>query len=147
MSKNKVEVKINGKEYTIIGVESEEYIQKVALYIDKKMNEIYSGNNRLSTAMTAVLTAINVADDYFKSYENADHLRVQVQQYISELDKNNTEKEEYKRENEKLKNTIHALQLEIAKKEKELEDFINNFDQSPRNNTVPIDSARRARAK
>jgi len=49
--KNKVEVRIAGKDYTLVGCESEEYIQKVALYIDKKMTEIMRMNNKLSTSM------------------------------------------------------------------------------------------------
>jgi len=59
--KNKVEVRIAGKDYTLVGCESEEYIQKVALYIDKKMTEIMRMNNKLSTSMASVLTAVNVA--------------------------------------------------------------------------------------
>ena len=33
--KNKIEVIINGKVYTLVGNESEEYIQRVALYRQK----------------------------------------------------------------------------------------------------------------
>ena len=35
--KNKIEVIISGRVYTLMGEESQEYIQKVAWYIDKKM--------------------------------------------------------------------------------------------------------------
>jgi cell division protein ZapA len=148
-SKTKVEVKINGKDYTVIGVESEEYIQKVALYIDKKMNEITNLNNRLSTSMAAVLTAINVADDYFKTLEALDNLRNQIQQYIQELDEATSELEKYKKENEELKETIQQLQIDLVRKETELRDFINTFDNPPRerDNTVKIDNARKIRAK
>ena len=38
--KNKVQVKIDGVMVTIVGIESEEYMTKVAEYIDKKMAEI-----------------------------------------------------------------------------------------------------------
>ena len=38
-SKNDTEVIINGKIYTISGYESEEYLQKVASYINNKINE------------------------------------------------------------------------------------------------------------
>ena len=34
--KNKVYVRIAGKDYTLMGVESDEYIQKIGMYIDKK---------------------------------------------------------------------------------------------------------------
>ncbi|MCG8502034.1 MAG: cell division protein ZapA [Firmicutes bacterium] len=146
-SKNKVEVRIYGKDYTVVGSESEEYIQKVALYIDKKMAQVNHSNSKLSTSMAAVLTAINVADDYFKNTEALDNLREQIQQYLKELDARTLTLKDYKEENEKLKETIQQLQIELAKKETELEDFITTFDYGPKNNTVRIDSTRKMRAK
>ena len=38
-SKNKTEVLIAGKIFTLIGYESEEYLQKVATYINNKIAE------------------------------------------------------------------------------------------------------------
>ena len=38
--KNRVEVRIAGKDYILVGSDTDEYIQKIALYVDKKMNEI-----------------------------------------------------------------------------------------------------------
>ena len=66
---NKLLIKICGKEYVIMGKEPDEYIQKVSLYINKKMSEVMRNNSKLSTAQAAVLTSINVADDYFKTLE------------------------------------------------------------------------------
>ena len=37
--KNKVQVTIDGRTFSIMGTESEEYLQKVAAYIDEKMKE------------------------------------------------------------------------------------------------------------
>ncbi|WHH61063.1 cell division protein ZapA [Petroclostridium sp. X23] len=146
-SKNKVEVRIHGKDYTIMGAESEEYIQRVALYIDKKMNEVAGTSNKLSTSMAAVLTAINVADDYFKSVEALEHLRSEIQQYIKELGQSTSECEKYKKETEKLKETVQQLKIELVRKETELNDFITTFDHAARENTVRIDNTRRFRAK
>lgn len=146
-SKNKVEVKIHGKEYTVVGTEPHEYIQKVAMYIDKKMYEITNMNDRLSTAMVAVLSAINVADDYFKVSMDAEQLRAQAQQYADELEKCTARLKEAEKENVRLKENINILQIDLAKKETELKDFINNFDYSHKDNTVRIDNARIAKAK
>ncbi|MGE4282708.1 MAG: cell division protein ZapA, partial [Clostridia bacterium] len=139
--------RIHGKDYTVMGMESEEYIQKVALYIDRKMNEVSGTSNKLSTSMAAVLTAINVADDYFQNLEALDNLRNQVQQYIQELDDCSLELEDYKKENEKLKNNIQQLKMDMVRKETELKDFISAFDYPIRDNTVKIDNARKFRAK
>lgn len=146
-SKNKVEVKIHGKEYTVVGTEPDEYIQKVALYVDKKMNEITMMNERLSTSMVAVLTAINVADEFFKCKQDLDNLRLQLQQYIEDLKRANETIKEYEKENSSLKQEVHNMQIELVKKETELNDFINSFDQNVKDNTVRFDSAKKARAK
>lgn len=125
--KNKIIIRICGKDYTIIGNEPEEYIQKVAFYIDKKMREIITGNPKLSTAMSAVLTSINIGDDYFKCNENLENIRKQVQVYAGELDKSMAEINILKNEVEELKQNNHSLQIELAKKETELEDFVSSF--------------------
>ena len=68
-SKTDTEVIIGGKVFTLCGYESEEYLQKIASYINGKMNE-YSkldGYRRQSMDMQNVLMQINIADDYFKA--------------------------------------------------------------------------------
>jgi cell division protein ZapA len=114
-----------GKEYTLMGVESEEYIQKIGLYIDKKMNEITRVNSKLSTSMAAVLTAINVADDYFKSHESEVGLKKELNRTNEELE---SLKEELKRlveENGALTNKNTSIQLELIKREAELNEVKN----------------------
>jgi len=76
--KQKTEVTIAGKRYTIVGEEKADYIQKIAKYVDDKMTELINQNNELTQDRAAVLTAINIADEYFKAEENADSLRGQI---------------------------------------------------------------------
>ena len=64
--KTKVNVRIMGNEYTIVGTESEEYINKICFAVDKKMKEI-SQNPILKPHKVAVLTAINMCDAYYKA--------------------------------------------------------------------------------
>lgn len=61
--KNKTVVRIAGNEYTLLADLPEEYIHKVAIYVDKKMAEVAKQRDNLSTAMIAVLAAINIADE------------------------------------------------------------------------------------
>ena len=51
----KIPVKINGKEYHIACTEEEEYIQRVAYYIDRKLNQILNANPRLDVSMASIL--------------------------------------------------------------------------------------------
>ncbi len=67
MDRVKTIVNIGGKEYTIAGVESAEYIHRVALCVNQKMSELKQGNEQLNNTLLAVLTAINIADDYIKT--------------------------------------------------------------------------------
>lgn len=64
--KNKVTVRILGQEYVICSDESREFIQKVANLVDDKMQEIHKKNKKFSTTWIAVLTALNLGDDYIK---------------------------------------------------------------------------------
>lgn len=71
-SKNKTEVLIDGKIYTLSGYESEEYLQRVATYINNKLAELkkLDGYARLSQELKSILLELNVADDYFKCQES-----------------------------------------------------------------------------
>ena len=64
---NIVTIKINGIEYNLKGDEREEYLHKVASYVDKKIKNIMGNNEKLSTSSAAILTALNLGDDMFKS--------------------------------------------------------------------------------
>lgn len=66
VEKTRTVVNICGKEYVIAGVESEEYIHRVAIHVDRKMIELKNTYINLNTAELAVLTAINIADDFIK---------------------------------------------------------------------------------
>jgi cell division protein ZapA len=126
--KNKVDVRIAGKDYTLVGSESDEYIQKVGLYIDKKMNEIMKANGRLSTSMAAVLTAINVADDFFKAHDAENNLRKELKKAQDELEKLRETNKVISSENAILNNRNTNLQLELAKREAELGEVRNSLD-------------------
>ncbi|MFZ5989161.1 MAG: cell division protein ZapA [Bacillota bacterium] len=128
--KNKVDVRIAGKDYTLVGVESEEYIQKVALYIDKKMNAIMRTNNKLSTSMASVLSAINVADDYFKAHESVISLSKEVKDLKEEIERLREENRRLANENAIVSNKNTNYQLELAKREAELNEVRNSLDKA-----------------
>jgi len=64
---NVVTIKINGIEYNLKGNEREEYLHMVGSYVDKKIKNIMGNNEKLSTSAAAILTALNLGDDMFKS--------------------------------------------------------------------------------
>ncbi len=121
--RNKVEVKIGGKEYTLVGIESDEYIHKVATYIDKKMTEIMHSNNRLSTALVAVLAAVNVADDYFKAHDSELDMDKEIKKISDDNERLKAENRRLTRENEEFSQTNTDLKLENAKLEAEIKEI------------------------
>jgi cell division protein ZapA len=131
--KNKVYVRIAGKDYTLVGVESDEYIQRIAMYIDKKMLEIMKVNSKLSTSMAAVLTAINVADDYVKTHESEFHLKKELKHSLEEIEKIREENRRLINENAALSGKGTNLQLELAKREAELNEVRSSMKNSNRN--------------
>lgn len=72
--KNKLAVNINGREYTITSGESRAYMLGIADLVDKKMKQLSAANPELNTALTAVLTALNLADDYVQLKRSYDEL-------------------------------------------------------------------------
>ena len=103
MEKNKTDIRIRGKEYTIVGTESPDYLQRIALHIDKKIGDMMLGNPTLSLEMGAVLAAINIADECFKAIETSDNLRKQIGEYLDDMSKDKSENNNLRIENEMLK--------------------------------------------
>ena len=64
--KCKVTVEIFGENYALKGDVEPERIMEVAELLDARMKQIARGNPRLSTARIAVLTALNIADEYMR---------------------------------------------------------------------------------
>ncbi len=73
--KNEVHVQIFGTSYTIRGEADQEYIQRVAGYVDQKMREINEKLPVASLAKVAVLASLNLADELFQ--ERAERKRLE----------------------------------------------------------------------
>ncbi len=80
---NKVTVTIDGQEYNLVASEDAAYMKKVADRVDQKIREVKEGG-KVSSADAAVLAALNVADEYFKSLDAAEALRAQIKEYLEE---------------------------------------------------------------
>lgn len=110
--KTSAEVIIGGKVYTLSGYEGEEYLQKVAAYINNKINEFNAMEElrRYSGDMKATLIQLNIADDYFKAKSQAEKLEQEIEQ---------KDKEIYDLKHDLISNQIKAESDEKALKELE----------------------------
>ncbi len=87
MDKIKTTVRIAGREYTMSGTDSEEHMHRVAVYVDRKMEEITLAT-RMPTNMVSVLTAMNVTDELLKAQDENTRLRKEMmalQQQMTKL--------------------------------------------------------------
>lgn len=86
-SKNNTEVILGGKVFTLSGYESEEYLQKVASYINNKLAEYSKEDSfrRQNAEVRANLMYLNIADDYFKAKKLGDSLSEEIENKDKEI--------------------------------------------------------------
>jgi cell division protein ZapA len=77
MEKMKTTVRIAGHDYNIVSTDTQEHIQRIAVYVDRKMTDLAAAS-RLPPNMAAVLTAMNVADDLLKAQDENTRLRQEL---------------------------------------------------------------------
>lgn len=105
--KSKVNVRIFGNDYTLVGVESEEYINKVCFTVDKKMREI-AQNPILKPLKISVLTAVNMCDEYYKAKYMLDRANAELKECRDELSELKAELTALEEERKFLKEEINS---------------------------------------
>lgn len=101
-TKISADVLIGGKVYTLSGYESEEYLHKVASFLNKKIDDLVTGlegYNRLPQDTKALLLQLNIADEYFKTKERVEELE--------------TDLADYKQNQSDMKHELIALQIKM----------------------------------
>lgn len=78
--KNRIAVDIYNQQYTLVGKDDPEHMRNVAGLVDEKIREIGVKSAGLDTTRKAVLTAVNVMDDYVKLKEKHDALVKEMEQ-------------------------------------------------------------------
>ena len=116
--KTDTEVVIAGNAMTLSGYKSEEYLQKIAFYINNKIAEYgkVESFRRQSVDKQHILLELNIADDYFKAKE-------QVGLYEEEVQ--TKEKEIYD-----LKHELIAAQIKLENMEKSLRSAQSDLQES-----------------
>jgi cell division protein ZapA len=66
---NKVKVNIFGNTYNIQGDATPEYILQLAEFVNDKMGEVNKNITNANLVQIAILTALNIADEYFQLKE------------------------------------------------------------------------------
>lgn len=131
---SKVKVMIFNKEYSIVGEDSAEHIEKVAKYVDDAIKDAYYSSKNNSKISPVILAALNIADKYLKEKENhfpnieksnllEDIGEVEKIDYYSSKNDREDEIEKLKKDNielndllNKFQNDIYELQMKLMEK-------------------------------
>ena len=129
----RVNVKIFGQDYLISGDKEKEEIEKVAEYVDNKMHLIARVTDKRGTGTIAVLTAVNITDEYFDAMDEIERLKAANQQiekdaqrYLKMLDDT---KETHKQSKENLDKLMEQSKEEETKY-RELEHKCSEYENS-----------------
>lgn len=90
MEKIRVTVRIAGKDYTMSGYDKEDYVRRVAMYVDRKLQEL-SMATRMPMQDVSVLTAVTIADDMLKAQDEVSRLRRELEETRAQLEKTENE--------------------------------------------------------
>jgi cell division protein ZapA len=104
-AKKSTQVLIGGKIYTLSGYEEEDYLQKIATYINGKLSEFeeLESIHNFTVDMKNTLLDINIADDYFKAKDLCE-------KYEGDLE--NKDKEIYDLKHDLISNQVRIETLE-----------------------------------
>lgn len=84
--KKKIDVTIDGHNFTVIGTDDEDYIRNLSYYVDKKIKQLVSKNDRLSPTMAATLAALNIADEFHKLNDDYKSLKSSTKEPLAEYE-------------------------------------------------------------
>lgn len=124
-----IEVIINNKRYTLSGYESEEYLQKIASYINSKHVEFRNKDayKFLDSDLKNILMQINIADDCYKTKFKIQEIETENESKSNEIFElkhevisTQTKYEAAQKELEELKKELYETQKKIVRLETEL---------------------------
>ena len=68
--KKTTEISIMGQKFMIKSDSNDDYIRRVAEFVDMKINEVMQSTKSVASLNVAILAAMNIADEYFKFRED-----------------------------------------------------------------------------
>lgn len=81
-----IKIKILDNEYLIKSKGSNiDNVYKIAEYVNEKLRETGENSSGISEKRAAILTALNIASDYFNLLEERDHLLGEIQERSQSL--------------------------------------------------------------
>ena len=111
--KKKIDVLIDGRNFTVVGSDNEAYVRTLVSYVNKKIKELTSKNDRLCQTSSATLAALNIADEYHKASRRLKELESQTREPVDKYVNLTSELEEARKR-------IQDLEMECSKYKNDL---------------------------
>ena len=111
--KTKVTVLINSREVTLVHDEADDYIQRIVLYLNNKIQAITKGGVKMNEATELALAGINITDELFKAQKNYVAVKNDAKRLMDEY-------EDLKRTNNILNEQIEQLLAKVDQQEKDI---------------------------
>lgn len=77
MEKQKVTVRVAGREYVLMSPDGEAHLNRVAAYVDRQISETAFAT-RMNRENVAVLVSLNMADELMKAQDENTRLRAEI---------------------------------------------------------------------
>ncbi|MCX7635311.1 MAG: cell division protein ZapA, partial [Syntrophales bacterium] len=88
--KKRYQINILGQELSVLSDADDEHVARVVEYVDRRAREIKESNNTFNSLTLAILTALNIADEYLKNMKDAyDLLGRRTERLIDLIDGHN----------------------------------------------------------
>lgn len=75
MEKEKREVRIAGRSYTLSSAETPEHIDRTVRLLNARLNEVYALSSRIDKETAAIAAALSLADELIKAQDDNTRLR------------------------------------------------------------------------
>lgn len=82
---NAIDVEIYGQRYTIKGEADDQYVRKLAAFVDEHMRHVGKGMKTATLSKLAVLAAINIAHELFQAERLREHEEADVERRVLSL--------------------------------------------------------------
>lgn len=127
--KNKVDVLIDGRNFTVVGDGTKEYIRNLASYVDEKIQEMSSKNDKLSASMAATLAALNMADELYKTKRELNDLKSEAKAPMEQYDTLVKQLEKAKIQIDELEESCNAYKDELLETKRAYDDLRKSVEE------------------
>jgi cell division protein ZapA len=80
-----IEVNILGQNYTIKGDAPEEYMKKLAAFVDLKLKEVHNSAPNIAPLKAAILASLNIADELYRIREEQEKATSEIEEKANVL--------------------------------------------------------------